>query len=150
MMVALDALAKQSEASSGIACRFECEPPVHVEDSGTAVQLYRIAQEAVHNAVRHAEATQIVVTLTRKEQRLEIAVSDDGRGLDDRPAGHPGIGLASMHQRARLLGGDCSIEPRDEGSGTVVMCWVPSPERVEPETRAPKTGSRTNHAASQM
>jgi PAS domain S-box-containing protein len=136
LMVALDALAKQCTAASGIACRFECKHPVHVEDAGTAVHLFRIAQEAIHNAVRHAETTQIGVSLRRKGRRLEVAVTDNGRGLGDIPDGHPGVGLASMHQRARLLGGDCSIEPRD-GGGTVVLCWVPSPERLGRDTRTP-------------
>ena len=136
LMVALDTLAKQCTAASGIPCRFQCEPPVHVEDTATAVHLFRIAQEAMHNAVRHAEATQIGVNLSRKAQRLEIAVTDDGRGLGDIPDGHPGMGLTSMHQRARLLGGNCAIEPRD-GGGTVVLCWVPWLGRGGRDTRAP-------------
>ena len=139
LMVALDALAKQCTAASGIACRFECQHPVHVEDASTAVHLFRIAQEAIHNAVRHAEATQIVVSLRRKAQRLEIAVTDDGRGLRDIADGQPGMGLASMDQRARLLGGDCAIVTRD-GGGTVVLCWVPAPDRNgrDPRTPSPK------------
>ena len=135
-MAALGTLARQSEAASGIPCRFECQRPVHVEDSVLALQLFRIAQEAVHNALRHAAATQIGVRLRRRAQRLEIAVTDNGRGLGDVTDGHPGIGLASMHQRARLLGGDCSIQPR-EGGGTVVVCWVPSPDRGVRDARTP-------------
>ncbi len=126
LMGALDALVKHTEAASGIACRFECVPPVHLEDPGRAVHLFRIAQEAVHNALRHAEATSIVVSLKRNAQRLEIAVADNGRGLGDMPADHHGMGLVSMHQRARLLGGDCVMEPAGSG-GTVVRCWIPSP-----------------------
>ena len=136
LMAALDALAKQSEAASGIACRFECERPIRVEDPGTALHLFRIAQEAVHNAVRHAQPTQIVISLTRGAERLEIRVTDNGRGLGDIPAGHTGIGLASMQQRARLLGGDCVIQSRD-GSGTAVMCWVPWPALAPRDTRTP-------------
>jgi signal transduction histidine kinase len=64
-------------------------------------------------------------------------VTDDGRGLGEIPAGHSGIGLDSMRQRARLLGGDCSIQPR-EGGGTVVRCWVPLPDLL-----ARNTGMRT-------
>jgi signal transduction histidine kinase len=54
-------------------------------------------------------------------------VTDDGRGFGEIPAAGSGIGLDSMRQRARLLGGDCSIQSR-EGDGTVVRCWVPSPD----------------------
>jgi two-component system CheB/CheR fusion protein len=137
LMAALGTLARQSEAASGIACRFECRPPVHLEDSVPALQLFRIAQEAVHNALRHAEASQLVLRLKREAGRLEISVTDDGRGMRDMPAGHPGTGLEGMRQRARLLGGDCSVQPRD-GGGTVVICWVPSPEPVR-NTKMPRS-----------
>ncbi|HEU4926716.1 MAG TPA: PAS domain S-box protein, partial [Vicinamibacterales bacterium] len=136
LMAALSTLAKQSEAASGIACRFECQPPVHVEDSVSALQLFRIAQEAMHNALRHAEATQIVLGLKREGRRMEISVTDNGRGMGDMPAGHPGTGLGGMHQRARLLGGDCLIQTRD-GGGTIVICWVPSPGPVVSDTKMP-------------
>jgi len=125
LMAALENLAKQCEAAARIHCRLQCEPPVHVEDPGTALHLFRIAQEAVNNAVRHGQPAQIAISLRQIAQRLEIVVTDDGRGLGEIPAGHSGIGLDSMRQRARLLGGECSIQPRD-GGGTVVRCWVPS------------------------
>ena len=127
LMAALQQLARQCETTSGVACRFECEPPVHVEDPGTALHLFRIAQEAVNNAVRHAQPAQITLSLVQHAQRLEIVVADDGRGLGEIQPGHSGIGLASMRQRARLLGGECAIQPR-EGGGTTVRCWVPLPE----------------------
>ena len=132
LMAALQNLATQCETAFSVPCRFQCEPPVHVDDPGTALHLFRIAQEAVNNAVRHAQPAQINLSLGQIEQRLEIVVTDDGRGLRDIPAGHSGIGLDSMRQRARLLGGDCSIQPR-EGGGTVVRCWVPSPNLLRPK-----------------
>jgi PAS domain S-box-containing protein len=129
LMAALSTLAQQSQAVSGIACRFECPRPVHVEDAILALHLFRIAQEAVHNAVRHAGATQIVLSLRRDAHRMEISVADNGRGVGELPAEHPGTGLAGMRQRATLLGGGCSVQPRD-GGGTLVTCWVPPPEFV--------------------
>lgn len=126
LMAALEHLAKQCETTSGIPCRFQCEPPVHVEDPGTALHLFRIAQEAVNNAVRHGQPAQITLSLGQIAKRLEMVVTDDGRGLGEIPAGHSGIGLDSMRQRASLLGGDCSIQSR-EGGGTLVRCWVPWP-----------------------
>jgi PAS domain S-box-containing protein len=126
LMAALKNLAAQCETVSRIPCGFQCEPPVHVEDPATALHLFRIVQEAVNNAVRHGQPAQITLSLGQIAQRLEILVADDGRGLGEIPTGHSGIGLASMRQRARLLGGDCSIQSR-EGGGTVVRCWVPLP-----------------------
>jgi len=135
-MAALDQLTQHSERVSGIPCRFLCEPAVHVDDPGTAMHLFRIAQEAVNNAVRHGQPKQITLSLAQTAQRLEVAVTDDGRGLDEIPAGHSGIGLASMRQRARLLGGDCSIQPR-EGGGTAVRCWVPVRSKADAVAAAP-------------
>jgi len=125
-MEALKTLARQCETVSRIPCRFRCEPPIHLDDPATALHLFRIAQEAVNNAVRHGQPGQITVSLGQRAQRLEIVVTDDGRGLGEVPEGHAGIGLDSMRQRARLLGGDCLIQAR-EGGGTVVRCWVPLP-----------------------
>ncbi|MGB7219770.1 MAG: PAS domain S-box protein, partial [Vicinamibacterales bacterium] len=129
LMVALQDLAERCRQVSGVPCRFQCEPPVHVEEAGTALHLFRIAQEAINNAVRHGQPSQITVTLARTASHLEVTVADDGRGFSDVPAGHAGLGLVSMRQRARLLGGDCSVESR-QGGGTVVKCWVPRPARA--------------------
>jgi len=127
LMAALENLARQSETTSGIPCKFLCDPPVRVADAGTALHLFRIAQEAIHNAVRHSQATQITLSLQRDGGDVVIAVTDNGRGVGEVPPGHGGIGLASMRQRARLLGGDCAVQPQ-QGGGTLVKCRVPSPE----------------------
>lgn len=123
-MVALSDLAKQCETASRISCRFCCDPPIHLEEPGTAVNLYRIAQEAVHNAQRHSRAAEISIELQRVGDNLEIVVTDDGRGMPEVPGTHTGMGLASIRQRARLMGGDCLVQ-RGTGGGTVVRCWVP-------------------------
>jgi signal transduction histidine kinase len=129
LMAAMDNLARHCETVSGIPCRFQCEPAVHVDDPVSALHLFRIAQEAVNNAVRHGQPSEITIRLNHAAQRLEVVVTDDGRGIGEMPPGHAGAGLAGMGQRARLLGGDCSIQPRDAG-GTVVRCWVPLPART--------------------
>jgi signal transduction histidine kinase len=140
LMAALENLARQCETVSSVPCRFQCERPVHVEDPGVALHLFRIAQEAVNNAVRHGQPTQITVSLVENAQGLEIVVTDNGRGFGEIAAGHSGVGLKGMRQRARLLGGDCSIHPRD-GGGTVVACWVPSPSKAA-DARAATPGRR--------
>jgi two-component system CheB/CheR fusion protein len=124
LMAALTHLAGQCEAASRVSCHFECEPPVSVDDPAMALHLFRIAQEAVNNAVRHAQPVHIGISLAAMPQRIEVVVTDDGRGFSDIKADHSGTGLESMRQRAHLLGGDISLRPR-EGGGTVLTCWVP-------------------------
>ena len=94
-----------------------------VEDLPAAVEVaaYRIAAEAVTNAVRHAEADAVGVVLAAHDAGLEVEVRDDGGGLSD--ALVPGVGLASMRERAAELGGSCSVE--STAAGVVVRAWLP-------------------------
>lgn len=94
---------------------------------GAAIHLYRIAQEAVANAVRHARCTTITVELARTRDELVLTISDDGAGLPASPARRPpGMGLHSMNHRAEAIGAFLSITPRT-GGGTVVRCALPEP-----------------------
>ena len=82
--------------------------------------IYRIAQEAVANVVRHAMAGALAVHLAAEEHRLTLVVRDDGRGFDtaqDPPGGH--YGLAGMRERAELMGGQFTIASAP-GAGTIV------------------------------
>lgn len=90
---------------------------------GTAIHLYRIAQEAVANAVRHARCAAIDVSLVRTDDALTLTIDDDGVGFAGRPR-DGGIGLHSMHFRAEAIGAWLTIGPRD-GGGTRVRCVLP-------------------------
>jgi signal transduction histidine kinase len=95
--------------------------------------LYRVVQEAATNAVKHAGASHLTVTLQEERDGVVAVVADDGRGFDleeaDRPRpGH--LGLTSMRQRTELVGGSCRIESRP-GGGTTVRVWVPHPRQTE-------------------
>ncbi|MFI6924810.1 sensor histidine kinase [Nonomuraea spiralis] len=83
---------------------------------------YRIVQEALTNARRHAQATSVLVTLRREDEALRLSVADDGTGLPDEPS--PGVGLTSMRERAAEIGGTCAIGPRT-GGGTEVTAVLP-------------------------
>ena len=120
---ALRALARQSHQASGVACQFTSSGDVLVPDAAAAQHLYRLAQEAVSNAVRHAHATRIDIRLTGSDDDLRLEVEDDGRGLPGTiPAG--GMGLRTMAFRAHLIDGTFALE-RTEGGGTRVSCRVP-------------------------
>jgi two-component system CheB/CheR fusion protein len=124
LMTALRNLVQRVEQLSDINCRFVCDPPVLVSDSAVAKHLYRIAHEAINNAVRHGKPRHITVTLSIVDRRFVLNVTDDGKGIGDLPPDHAGIGLAAMRQRAELLGGACVVGPGEAG-GTTVRCWVP-------------------------
>ena len=89
--------------------------------------VYRVAQESLHNALRHAEATEINVCLSRTSRRVILEVSDDGRGFAPDTAAVAGLGLESMRQRAAAAGGSLSITSAP-GAGTRVRLSLP----VEP------------------
>lgn len=106
--------------------------------SALATQLLRIAQEGLRNVARHARATKVNVRLVRVGDGLHLAVEDDGVGFE------PGtvtdgrsvsLGLASMRERAELLGGEIEIDARP-GEGTTVVAWLPlPPEALGPQAQ---------------
>jgi len=88
--------------------------------------LFRVAQEALNNAVRHGGANAITVLLSPRDSGLQLAVSDNGSGFDpERSRKRASLGLASMRERVRLLHGQLDIEST-RGRGTTVVAWVPA------------------------
>jgi signal transduction histidine kinase len=92
-------------------------------EDGAATHLYRIAQEAFTNAIRHGRVTQVVVDLATADGTLTLSVKDNGRGFDERNASN-GMGMKLMRYRAQMLGGDVTIENNPEG-GVIVRCTCP-------------------------
>jgi PAS domain S-box-containing protein len=95
-------------------------------DQPARLTAYRIAQEAIANALKHSEAGHLTVTLSSSEGGVRIEVQDDGKGFDPgspSPSGH--VGLTSMRERAELVGGWCRVESAP-GHGTTVSFWIPS------------------------
>ena len=88
--------------------------------SNTAHQFYRISQEAISNAIRHGQATQIDLRVIRDGDRLQLLVQDNGRGMA-RSAGGDGMGLHTMRYRAKMIGAELDVGPAS-GSGVRVRC----------------------------
>ncbi|MGP0065602.1 MAG: chemotaxis protein CheB [Isosphaeraceae bacterium] len=121
LMAALSDLANRTDQEGKVTCVFECPRPVLVEDNVIATQLYLIAQEAVHNAIKHARCRNIRISV-ESDQRLVLKVQDDGIGIPDRPAGnHEGLGLHIMQNRAAIIRATLTIEPA-KPAGTVLTC----------------------------
>ena len=123
LMTALSELAVRIGTQPGVACTFQCDEPVSVEDNITATHLYYIAQEAVTNALKHARAQHIHIDLTTGGPRITLRIRDDGVGITDQHAEARGVGLRIMRYRAGLINATLTIERAEEG-GTVVTCTV--------------------------
>jgi len=121
---ALRGLAAQACDNSGISCHFKAARGVRVPDDTVALHLYRIAQEALTNAVRHSGAKNILVTLDRNPTHTCVSVQDDGKGFAIRRR-RKGLGLHMMGYRANALGGELKIERRRSG-GMEITCVIPS------------------------
>lgn len=91
----------------------------------TETALYRIAQEALTNAIRHSRATRVSIILERCEGQVVVVIEDNGIGFDPVLALHSGrLGLLGMRERAEMLGGTLIVES-SEGKGTTVVAEVP-------------------------
>jgi len=110
-------------AGRGMECVFTGETSLLVHKPVVASHLYRIAQEAVQNALKHSRGTRIELVLLLKAAELELHVRDNGLGFT--PPRHPrGVGLHTMEQRARLMGGRLVVQAHQTG-GVEVVCSVP-------------------------
>ena len=121
LMSALEELAASVNAFFGVACHFDCAKPVLVEDNAVAVHVYRIAQEAIHNAVRHGKPQQVEIVLTGNHGVATLEIRDDGCGLPTESVRRRGMGMDTMRYRANAIGSTLVIRPGPEG-GTVVAC----------------------------
>jgi PAS domain S-box-containing protein len=119
--------AKMNEFAAGvqeifsIPCACECDRHVRIPDDDTAVHLFRIAQEAINNAVRHGHARNILIHLTEEAGRRMLMVQDDGCGMPEDARTRDGMGLQIMDYRASAIGGQLRIRS-NANRGTVVVC----------------------------
>lgn len=128
---ALAELARKTKDTTGIDCVFEESGRVLLFESDGADHLFRIAQEAVNNALRHSGCKRIRIRLTQGDEATTLEVTDDGNGMPAsawqgvRPTGREteGLGLSIMEHRAELMGAGFSIEA-GSGGGTVVRCTL--------------------------
>ncbi len=111
---------------SNLRCEMHWRTTVALRDRAIAYNIYRIAQEAVTNAVRHSGGQRIHVHFVVQNERLVMEVDDDGRGIDPRLASGSGVGIETMRFRARTYGGGVEVLPRVP-RGTRVRCEIPLP-----------------------
>ncbi len=118
-------LAASTRERFKVDCRFECSLDRPLDDAAAATHLFRIAQEAVANAVKHGQAAHINICLDAADDALVLTVTDDGIGLSDKKQNNGGMGLRTMAYRADMIGATFSIE-RLSTRGTRVTCMLPA------------------------
>jgi signal transduction histidine kinase len=131
LMAAFQQLADNITRSTRTQCVFECDPPVLIHDDAAATHLYRIAQEAVLNALRHGKPTRIGINLQETTNRIKLSVEDDGTGLPDPPQPAAGLGIRIMAYRAAMIHGIFAIEPAPTGGTIVTVSFPKSAAKVE-------------------
>jgi signal transduction histidine kinase len=124
LMLALEELAATTQKLFNVTCVFACPSPVLIHDTSAANHMFRIAQEAVRNAVNHGRPDRIVIRLSTLDDGLELRIEDNGSGLPATRPTREGMGLRLMENRARAIGAEFAIQPR-ENSGTIVTCMLP-------------------------
>ncbi len=121
----LEELTYRLSESSGIAIEFRQRRGCPACSNAGVTQLFRIAQEAITNAVRHARPGKIIVGFECADQKtITLSVRDDGIGRNNGSKTDGGLGLGIMAHRARIIGGELTVSDR-EGGGTIVICTAP-------------------------
>jgi two-component system sensor kinase FixL len=144
LVEALRRLTEEVERPFDVECDFQEIGTVRVRDSTVTTHVYRIAQEAMNNATRHADPDHIKVVLASEEDDLQLRIEDDGVGFEAENPGEKGMGLRTMQYRARLIGGTLDIDSQ-AGEGTTVTCTLlhPSLSTDSGEESAPRPGGDT-------
>ena len=124
---ALEELARHVETVSNLECVWEIAELKIEPSNDVALQLYRIAQEAAANVIKHADARKIILRLIANQATLTLEVEDDGKGFPAQGHRGRGLGLDTMRYRARLLNGDLTIVTPHSG-GTLVRCSIALPK----------------------
>jgi len=124
LMKALENFAQVTSRMFGVTCEFVCPKPVLLREQSTATNLYRIAQEAVGNAIKHGACARVTMRLQHAGRtHLALTVRDNGSGIPS-VRGKDGMGLQIMHYRASMCGGTLEIR-KAAPRGTVIQCRVP-------------------------
>ncbi len=138
LAAALRELASNAERIFDISCVFQHDGELSFRDVPAGVHLYRIAQEAISNSVKHGKAKTIAIHLRSDGSKVAMSVVDDGTGFEPPPQAADGMGLRIMRYRAKMIGATVDVEQRKAG-GTTVTC------RYHPASAAHGTDSNHDH-----
>ncbi len=117
----LEELAETIQLHNSVTCHFSCEEHILIHDTVAGNNLYRIAQEAVNNALKHGHCKNISIGLGAVDEEVILTVKDDGSGFPENMESRSGMGLHIMNYRAKMIGASLDIR-RGAGGGTIVIC----------------------------
>jgi PAS domain S-box-containing protein len=120
LVAALRELTANIERTCGVRCTLQANEKISISDNVLATHVFRIAQEAINNSVKHSQAKSVAVSLELRDDKIELNVTDDGTGLPPELK-MEGLGLRIMHYRARRIGGELNVTTTEKG-GTCVTC----------------------------
>jgi len=128
LIPAFQELSSNTSKLFSVQCRFHNDPMIWIDDPIVTLNLYRIAQEAIHNSVRHGKATEIDLTLVREgSDQMKMSIQDNGIGFSGDPNGAAGMGLKNMRLRAKLIDGVFRVGSQPN-KGTLVECVFDAPK----------------------
>jgi len=130
LMAAFSQFARSISERFHIQCTFLCADPVPIHDGGVAIHLFRIAQEAVTNAIRHGHSRNVKIALVGEPGLTRLTVRDDGCGIPEGLQKTPGMGLHIMRHRAKMIEAELDIYPAKPG--TIVECTLRKDEETLP------------------
>jgi signal transduction histidine kinase len=134
LAAALEALASNVQALYRVFCRFQCNRPFLRLGSEVETHLFRIAQQAVNNAITHGRARRIDISLSFRGRKGFLSIRDDGIGIPAKTLKGKVIGLHTMAYRSRLIGAPVQVQRRAR-RGTAVTCRFPLPPDPPKERR---------------
>jgi PAS domain S-box-containing protein len=130
LMSALRGLAEDTEKLFDARCRFVNDSPVLIHNPAVATHLYRIAQEAVTNAIKHGKAKSVEINLSATADKMILMIKDNGVGFAQHPASGKGMGLRIMQYRAGMIGATVLLQ--QQAGGAVVLCFLPKTANPPP------------------
>lgn len=131
LAAALRELVGNVEKLFTIQCRLECDHDLVIQDPTLSSHLFRIAQEAINNSMKHGKAKAVAISLTRAGERITLLVRDNGIGLPPEDKRSRGLGLRIMQYRAYKIGATLHVHAHEEG-GTAVTCVFRNPAAARP------------------
>jgi len=122
---ALRDLASQTRELFGIACRLTKEGDIPALEPTVVTQLYKIAQEAVTNAIKHGKTKKVGISFSNDSDKLVLTIQNNGLPFPDLRSKTTGMGLRIMNYRASLIGASLEVKAAGPRSGTIVTCAIP-------------------------